>query len=795
MRRAAAALLIALLMVSSAPLAQATPKGVISCINADLSMIPANWDIDDQSCVRVDLGELQPGEIHSFDLTTDSSIDILLLSVNSISVYQNEQSYRSDAIWERNSVFENFNGTGSWHWTVPDDRDPTRWYLVIDNLAHPQDMGGGAQGGSIASVTLDSSAVTPGPFTLADTIVRLSPGEHSVLHGPFVVDAGTQVRMEANTMEGAPDVFLMTASQVEAYEQGGTAASRVQGTDMLLIIQERDMVWLATETYEGENLYLVVDNRAGPAGGGAGTESIAVTVMLSLTPILDPIIGSDVSLDVVDVGSTVMLDASQTPNNSNQIPESGFRWDTDGDGVDDTTGPIINVSWPNPTNLTIRLTVVATDARSMSSYQSIEVADISNPEVSIGVSAILERTYGEDVILSGQVTDNWGVDSIEWLIDGVLMRISSGDEEGATVFTHSFNATYSAGPHIITMRATDNSGRVSEDTATISLYDSTPPAIGENPSEITLQIGQTFRFEANASDAESPDLMFSWDLDDSVDTDMDGDVRNDADKFGDSILWSYDVSGPTTVVCRIENEAGLVSEFEILVNVLSDSETDDSDLTRLLIMAGGGLVTLIIIGLLVWRAMSNRRLAAMLSEEEEEEPVAAPPSADEQKAMWGGGYEGASQSEPQIQQQQVFGDFSSGMSGSTQGISAAMGESEGTEIDSDIADLLQTPQSQPTSAAPDISNDLLSAFEDDEAVEKEVVEYSHDDDTADEVSKWEPGKATDTETPSESHVSERTVRQNCSSCEEMFEVTMPPGVDAARTGCPHCGSVESVSLD
>ena len=795
MRRAAAALLIALLMVSSAPLAQATPRGVISCINADLSMIPANWDIDDQSCVRVDLGELQPGEIHSFDLTTDSSIDILLLSVNSISVYQNEQSYRSDAIWERNSVFEDFNGTGSWHWTVPDDRDPTRWYLVIDNLAHPQDMGGGAQGGSIASVTLDSSAVTPGPFTLADTIVRLSPGEHSVLHGPFVVDAGTQVRMEANTMEGAPDVFLMTASQVEAYEQGGTAASRVQGTDMLLIIQERDMVWLATETYEGENLYLVVDNRAGPAGGGAGTESIAVTVMLSLTPILDPIIGSDVSLDVVDVGSTVMLDASQTPNNSNQIPESGFRWDTDGDGVDDTTGPIINVSWPNPTNLTIRLTVVATDARSMSSYQSIEVADISDPEVSIGVSAILDRTYGEDVILSGQVTDNWGVDSIEWLIDGVLMRISSGDEEGATVFTHSFNATYSAGLHIITMRTTDNSGRVSEDTATISLYDSTPPAIGENPSEITLQIGQTFRFEANASDSESPDLMFSWDLDDSVDTDMDGDVRNDADKFGDSILWSYDVSGPTTVVCRIENEAGLVSEFEILVNVLSDSETDDSDLTRLLIMAGGGLVTLIIIGLLVWRAMSNRRLAAMLSEEEEEEPVAAPPSADEQKAMWGGGYEGASQSEPQIQQQQVFGDFSSGMSGSTQGISAAMGESEGTEIDSDIADLLQTPQSQPTSAAPDISNDLLSAFEDDEAVEKEVVEYSHDDDTADEVSKWEPGKATDTETPSESHVSERTVRQNCSSCEEMFEVTMPPGVDAARTGCPHCGSVESVSLD
>ena len=638
----------------------------------------------------------------------------------------------------------------------------------------------------------------PGPFTLADTIVRLSPGEHSILHGPFVVDAGTQVRMEANTMEGAPDVFLMTASQAEMYEQGGTAASRVQGTDMLLITQERDMVWLATETYEGEDLYLVVDNRAGPAGGGAGTETIAVTVMLSLTPILDPIIDSNVPLEVVDVGATVMLDASQTPNNSNQIPESGFRWDTDGDGVDDTTGSIVNVSWSNPTNLTIRLTVVATDARSMSSYQSIEVKDISDPEVGIGVTSTLERTYGEDVILSGQVSDNWGVNTVEWLIDSILMRTNSGDDEGATVFSYTFNESFAAGPHTVTMRATDNSGRVSEDTATVSLYDSTPPSIGDNPTEISLEIGETFRFEANASDTESPNLMYSWDLDDSVDSDLDGDSRNDADKFGDSVLWSYDASGPTTVVCRIENEAGLISEFEILVNVMSDAETDNSDLTRLLIMAAGGLVTLVVVAVLAWRVMSNRRLANMLAEQEEEEPV-APPSVEDQKAMWGGGYGGAAQSEPETQpQQQVFGDFSSGMSGSTKGITAAMGEEEDAEIDPDIAELLQTSlKSHSDSDAPSLSSDLMSAFEDDEAVEREEVEYSHEDNITDEVSKWEPGKdtANTEEPPSESQIQDRTVRQNCSSCEETFEVTMPPGVDAARTECPHCGSVESISLD
>ena len=61
-------------------------------------MMPASWDVEDQSCVRLDLGELEPGETLSFDITSDGLIDILLFSVNSISVYQNEQAYRSDSI-------------------------------------------------------------------------------------------------------------------------------------------------------------------------------------------------------------------------------------------------------------------------------------------------------------------------------------------------------------------------------------------------------------------------------------------------------------------------------------------------------------------------------------------------------------------------------------------------------------------------------------------------------------------------------------------------------------------------
>ena len=40
----------------------------------------------------------------------------------------------------------------------------------------------------------------------------------------------------------------------------------------------------------------------------------------------------------------------------------------------------------------------------------------------------------------------------------------------------------------------------------------------------------------------------------------------------------------------------------------------------------------------------------------------------------------------------------------------------------------------------------------------------------------------------------RTVQQDCSQCEQRFEVTLPDGHDIARTACPSCGSIETIRL-
>ena len=78
--------LTVLLMAACSPIVNADARGVIICAGADMEMTPANWEVQDQACVRVDLGVLQQGETLSFEISTDSEVDILLYSSKALTV-------------------------------------------------------------------------------------------------------------------------------------------------------------------------------------------------------------------------------------------------------------------------------------------------------------------------------------------------------------------------------------------------------------------------------------------------------------------------------------------------------------------------------------------------------------------------------------------------------------------------------------------------------------------------------------------------------------------------------------
>ena len=50
------------------------------------------------------------------------------------------------------------------------------------------------------------------------------------------------------------------------------------------------------------------------------------------------------------------------------------------------------------------------------------------------------------------------------------------------------------------------------------------------------------------------------------------------------------------------------------------------------------------------------------------------------------------------------------------------------------------------------------------------------------------------EPQSQGDTDDRTVRKQCTDCSKKFQITLPEGIDAALTNCPHCGSEQSVTL-
>ena len=840
MQRSSVALMVLLLLTSSAPAIDAAGKGVISCTPADLDMVPASWDIDDGACVRIDLGVLSAGDTLSFDVSADTNIDILLFSASSISVYQNEQNYRLDSVWHSDSVFESFQGDGTWHWTAPDDRGDTRWYLVLDNMAHPQDQGEGAQAGSLATVVLDIEEVDSPVFGIVDTIVRLDSGGHSVIAGPLVLDEGTQVNIFVTTMQGAPDIFLVTGTQMEFYEQGTTANGMDDNNaDMLLVLEERSISWSVNSDYSGQELYLVVDNRPGPPSGGAGTGFVATTVVMDLIPILQPTITNASDLATIDVGAEVILDASNTPNFSDQIDsENGFQWDTNGDGFYDASGSTITVSWTEPAEISIGLRAVSQDGRSATVYLNTTIQDISPPDVSLSASDIIRKDFDDELLLTANIDDNWGIYSVEWLVDEtVIQNYSTWNWQDGKTFTFRFDSSYLAGNHDVTIRVTDNEGQVTERTAIIDLYDSTPPLVPQQTVETTAILGQPIQLSAEAIDAESPTLTYFWDLDIQTDANSDGIMNNDMDASGSSITEIFQQKGTYEIVCTIVNEAGASTQVTYLVSVRSSSD-DGSGLSPMMLgMAAVVLLIIIIaiIGMITWRRMSNARLEALLEEQaaaEEEKPREL--SVEEQKAMYGAG--SATLDQPtSMSTTSQFGQYGTGMSGASDP-NATISE-DATMDDSDLEALMSTPEPISESNQSSPASELLSQFSDDDsAVEEDSVEFSHDElvgiseetwspDESDEIEQEgplptppapEPEPEADSlldgedlpvppvpqgEEPSapptlegDSEPKSRTVQQDCSQCQQRFEVTLPEGHDIARTACPSCGAIETIRL-
>ena len=159
-------------------------------------------------------------------------------------------------------------------------------------------------------------------------------------------------------------------------------------------------------------------------------------------------------------------------------------WDTNGDGFYDASGSTITVSWTEPAEISIGLRAVSQDGRSATVYLNTTIQDISPPDVSLSASDIIRKDFDDELLLTANIDDNWGIYSVEWLVDEtVIQNYSTWNWQDGKTFTFRFDSSYLAGNHDVTIRVTDNEGQVTERTAIIDLYDSTPPLVPQQTVE------------------------------------------------------------------------------------------------------------------------------------------------------------------------------------------------------------------------------------------------------------------------------------------------------------------------
>ena len=719
------------------------------------------WSLEDQECAVYALGSIVPGEVHSIQFQTDNEVDVLIFSQAGLSVYSNDQSYRTSNVWDEKGTLESLNGTAEWRWTAPINKSQTSWYIVIDNLDHPQDDDQGSNGGYSATGSITIEAASIRSWTLHDMLWSLDAGEGTDIAGPFSFREGTQILIEAFEIEGSPDVFFMTSQQKDLYLQDYSNDFRISDTDILSISSSSSRSWSVPAVHADQDLYLMLDNTASPTGGGSGSTLARLGVLLSILPILDAELSSSDNLLEVDVGQVISLSTLTTPNDWNQLDPAGFSWFfPEADCSTLTTGNSVLLCWTTEGQRTVEVTIRSTDGRTDSESVNVNVIDSTPPISQILVSGDIERGVGEPFTISGQSSDNGDIAKEEWLVDGVIVQTQN---QSGTSLTYSFDSASDIGSRNITLRVYDLSGLTSESNISVKISDTTAPIVSPISGTQIVNPGESITLSISATDTESSDLTYQWDIDGSIDSDSNGISDDDVDFVGASIIVSYDTGGSRFVSCVVTNEAGLSTVETFTITILNPQAEETSSSISLAMIAMIILISILILMAIIafmWQRSTSRRVAEIIAEQEAEQSEETPPlTVEEQSQMYAS---------------RRSNDFESIAGMSSSEIQRTSNIRSNAVLDDLFSeeDVQNIPEEEP------------------EPVQRDGVKTSSSSSSTLGIEIPNMSTSPSVEEPVKELA--KTITTTCSSCNESFEVDLPQGINSGKTSCPHCGSIEFV---
>ena len=611
MRCTAIATVLVLLLLMPATVAQTSGRDGPNCLDRDIGQLLNSVTVDSSVCVKVNLGNLEPGDVYEVSVSIiNDAIDVLFFDQNQILTYDAGQSYRT----QFNQVISTENALGGYdfHWKVPASINPKTWYMVLDNLNQPGDDDQVDLGGSTAQVGVTFLQIVESYWTPYHDVLQVNSDNYATLLSgdDLKLDAGTTVVITAWAFDGEADVYLQTRAMHDLYTSGGVGQLFIADLDLKSVIDSDSDTWTVPQELDGQELLVIVDNTNTPVGGGSGDSDIRITVRVELAPVINPIINAS-NNPVTSIGQALALDANDSPNKVGQI--AALSWDFDAtidaneDGIftndDDAQGFEVDALWATVGSKTVTLTATSPDAQTASASFNVDVTDIVPPTPVITSSAELftggwKTGINQDTAFScSSSSDDDSIANCLW--------------EWGAVFSDLNNSIAISWPNIgtyqVNLTVTDNSGNSATTTATVVVDDASIPnlvqqSIQELPSSTVED--ESITLSINAIDAydQSYQLTYHWDLNPSLDSNGNGDPTDDPDYVGSSVDVEFKDDGRRDIVVTVFDQSGNSDSHAFSINVAAAAEPS-SVVGIIMVVLFVGLVTISVamIGFRKWQ--------------------------------------------------------------------------------------------------------------------------------------------------------------------------------------------------
>jgi len=564
------ALILVVMMICPSALAADSGRATPNCLQQEVASIPGSIGIDGGVCVKVDLGQLQPGDVYQFDVTILQAIDLLIFDENGVQPYDLGQSYRS--AYEQIASTENAEGQYQFHWQVPAAISAKTWYVVLDNLAHDGDQGMGDQGGNQSQVSMSATKMDQSYWTPFHNLIQMDNQSSQILLSgdDLMLDAGTSIVISAWALQGQADVYLQTKEMYDLYSSGGVGSLYVNGGALQNVADSASLTWLVPAEFDGQELVIIADNTDTPVGGGSGVDEVRMTVRVELAPPLSPII-NDNGNSTVAIGQFITLDAYSSPNQLQQIDT--LSWDyysADGLANNDASGWEVEAHWQTPGVKTVTLTATSKTGEIAQTNHTITVIDIINPVARIAGSG-LPVSNGWRVNIAEAITFNCDSSSDDytdltcaWTYDGTPY----GQNNSILL---SWN---DIGTHSIGLTVSDGAGNTNSVTTTVIVLDTTLPILEQTSLDGFASsgvVGEKLTFTVSATDSydDITNLRYHWDLQPNRDTDNNGNPRDDADLVGYQTSITFNTVGRNEVVLTVFDESNNSDSHAFAVNMIA----------------------------------------------------------------------------------------------------------------------------------------------------------------------------------------------------------------------------------